>query len=127
MDVRKLACAGAAALAGALIVSVATASLHAQSFTGPVTVTAHVTDTRFVPYGDLSLTTDAGRKTLVHRVRAAVKELCPAYDATFNAYDAAMCQNLAWAGARPQIDNAVAAAIVGQPLTMSIEITAAPR
>ena len=128
MDVRQLACAAAAAVAGALLISVAASPVKAQPVTSPVTVTAHLdADTRMVAYADLSLATDAGRKSLMHRVRVAVGEVCPAYDATFNAYDADGCRDFAWGGARPQITRALAAADSGQPLTMSIEITAAAR
>ncbi len=128
MDVRKLAYAGATAFTAALLISFTAASAHAQPLAHPVIVTAHGTvSTRLVSYRDLALATNSGRETLMHRVRAAIGDVCPAYDATFNRYDVAGCQNFAWGHARPQIDSAFAAAASGLPLAMSIEITGATR
>jgi UrcA family protein len=128
MDVQKVACSGAAALVGALLISVTAAPVDAQSLNEPVTVTAdRDAQTRLVSYRDLSLATDLGRKTLMHRVHVAVDEVCPPFDVTFSVYDAAWCQHFAWHAARPQIDSALLAAASGQPLAMTIEITAAAR
>ena len=128
MNVPKLACSGAAALVGALLISVTAAPVDAQSNTEPVTVTAdRDVETRLVSYRDLSLATDAARKMLIHRVHIAVDQVCPPFDVTFKSYDVAECQHSAWDSARPQIDSAFLAAASGQPLAMTIEITAAAR
>lgn len=89
-----------------------------------VRVVAHPL-THLVHYDDLALATKAGRKSLMHRVKAAVSEVCPAYDEHGDAYDVQYCSDFAWAGARPQIKRAVRLARSGQTLAMTIEITAA--
>lgn len=128
MDIRKIACVGAAAFTGALLISVSATPAHAQWISHPVVVTGHLDpNTRVVSYRDLSLNTDSGRKTLMHRVGVAVSEVCPAYDAMFNNYDADWCQQFAWRGARIQLNRAFAAAESGVPLAMSIQVSVAGR
>src|SRR6059036_2594257 len=106
MKGRERACASAAAFTGALLINVSAAPVYAQQLPDPLTVTGQRIGAaiRVVPYGDLSLANDTGRNTLLHRVRAAVADVCPAYDATFRVYDAAGCQDFAWARAKPQIN-----------------------
>lgn len=117
----------ATSLAGA-----ATAPAQAQSNQSPVTVLGHPEAlTRIVPFGDLALATTAGQRLLVHRVSNAVREVCPdsayAYTIYNFTYDDLDCANFAWAGARPQIRQAINAAKSGQPFAMSIAITGAGR
>lgn len=104
----------------------------AQPSQSPVTVLGHPEAlTRVVPFGDLALGTSAGQRSLVHRVSSAVREVCPdsAYAYTIYKFDynSQDCSNFAWAGARPQIREAINAAKSGQPIAMSIAITGAGR
>jgi UrcA family protein len=120
--------AAAASIAAALVAT----PLQAQSSQQPVTVLGHQKEaplTRIVPYGDLALTTGAGRSILMHRVRTAVREVCPdaayaqsVYNLEYNAED---CTNFAWAGADPQIRRAIDLARSGQAVAMAIEVTGA--
>jgi UrcA family protein len=129
MDARKVACVAAAAFIGALLIGAATNPVEAQTVgSHPVTVVAHATpNTRVVPYGDLALNTRDGRHMLAHRVGIAVSEVCPNFDDAIGPYDVAFCQASAWKGAEPQMKRALRGALSGQPLAMSIEITAANR
>ena len=106
--------------------------LQAQSAQQPVTVLGHQKEAplaRVVPFGDLALTTRAGRSALMSRVSQAVGEVCPnaAYAlSVYNLdYDAEDCVNFAWAGANPQIRQAIDLARSGQAVAMAIEVTAA--
>jgi UrcA family protein len=125
-DTRKMACFGAAAFLGTLVIGAAATPLHAQE--RPVTVTARPDQlTRVVPYGDLSLATKQGRHILMHRVDVAVDQVCPQMDEFLGRLDDAYCKHFAWAGARPQIRRAFDSALAGQPMAMSaLVITVAP-
>lgn len=65
--------------------------------------------TEHVPYGDLNLAASADRKTLYGRVGSAVRNVCN-FDEKGIAADYRTCAGLAWKGARPQIDAALAKA-----------------
>lgn len=130
MDARQLACVGAAAFVGSLLVT-ATATMAKP--VRPVVISKRVDPmVRYVSYGDLALTSHEGKKVLIKRVYRAVNEVCPATlppdpsDGTTD-YDRHYCQDFAWAGARPQIRNAIHAASLGAPLVMTIGIAGAPR
>jgi UrcA family protein len=106
--------------------------LQAQSGQQPVTVLGHQKEaplTEAVQFGDLALTTRAGRIALVSRVGQAIAEVCPAAayaHSVYNLdYDAEDCANFAWAGANPQIRQAIDLARSGQAVAMAIEVTAA--
>ena len=62
-----------------------------------------------VPYGDLNLAASGDRKTLFRRVGSAVRTVCN-FGAIGAASDYRTCAGLAWQGARPQIDAALAQA-----------------
>jgi UrcA family protein len=114
----------------ALLAGASTAPVQAQGDQRPVTVLGHPeTLTRTVQFADLSLSTAAGRRALVHRVGQAVGEVCPnaayAHSAYNIDYDADDCVSFAWAGANPQIRRAVDLAKSGQAVAMAIEVTGA--
>ena len=130
MDARQLACVGAAAFVGSLLVTATTTMAKPVK---PVVISKRVEPmTRYVPYADLSLTTREGKNILYKRVGYAVKDVCPVnervedMDGT-STYDFGYCRDFAWSGALPQIRNAIHAASTGAPLVMTIGITAAPR
>ncbi len=60
-----------------------------------------------VPYGDLNLAASADRSALFSRVGSAVRNVCN-FDSVGIASDYRTCAGLAWKGARPQIDAALA-------------------
>ena len=67
--------------------------------------------TRRVGYADLNLATQVGERTLVRRVRTAVKDVCeeevgpsPLF------YYEYSCRMLTWKDTRPQVDQAIARA-----------------
>jgi UrcA family protein len=64
-------------------------------------------NTERVPYGDLDLAVSADRRALYSRVGSAVRNVCN-FDAIGIAADYRTCAGLAWKGARPQIDAALA-------------------
>jgi UrcA family protein len=109
-----------AAGAGAIAMSSAATTAGGQPSKEPITVQAYQ---RVVNYGDLALNTRHGRRVLIHRVGLAVHEVCPELDETGHAYDVMDCREFAWAGARPQIRQALDQARSGQPLAMSIVIS----
>jgi UrcA family protein len=129
IDTRKMACIGAAGFIGTALVLAAASPVHSQSFSHqPVTVQGHRDSiTRIVPYGDLALTSDQGRRILMRRVDAAVTQVCPDFDEQGSVYDVPACQDFAWAGARPQIKRAFDNARSGALVAMSIAITAASK
>lgn len=126
MDVRKMACMGAAAFVGSLLL---TATVSFAQPGRPVVVEKHLdATTRYVPFTDLSLTTKEGKRALYHRVDVAVQEVCPPVeDGGFNLYDVDYCRLTAWDGARPQISQAIRSAQSGAALAMSIEVSAASK
>ena len=130
MDARQLACIGAAAFVGSLLVTATATMAKPQR---PVVIEKHIDPmTRYVSYADLSLTTHEGKKVLYTRGGQAVNEVCPMSlppdDSDFDTtYDRLSCQQFAWQGARPQIRRAIRAAEVGTPLIMTIGITAAQK
>jgi UrcA family protein len=124
-DGRKMACWGAAGFIGTALLIVAASPAHSQP---PVEVVAHKDAlTRVVPYGDLSLASQTGRKILVRRVGLAVREVCPEYDVAGVLYDVQGCRKFAWKGARPQIDRAIDRAMSGSSLAMAITIQSAAK
>ena len=129
IDIRKMACIGAAGFIGTALVIAAASPVHGQSFSHqPVTVQGHRDSiTRIVPYGDLALTSNRGRQVLMRRVSTAVTQVCPDYDEQGLTYDVQGCEDFAWAGARPQIRRAFDDARSGSSLAMSIVITAASK
>ena len=130
MDARQLACIGAAAFVGSLLVT-ATASMAKNS--QPVVIEKHIDPlTRYVSFADLSLTSKEGKHLLYRRVGQAVDEVCPlslsSDEAEFAVtYDRLYCKDYAWQGARPQIRKAIRAAEVGTPLVMTLGITGAQK
>jgi UrcA family protein len=124
MDGRKLLGFGAAGFVGMMLAVVSAIPVYGQSPTQPVTVTAHRAAplTERVPFGDLSLATRDGQRTLYRRVRYAVNRVCP-QGANLWTYDVSGCRDFAWYGAKPQIDRAITAAAAGAPLAMAIEVT----
>ena len=132
VNARKTSSIGAARFIGILLIasSVLPIPVCAQSARHPVTVLGHPEDsnTRIVPYGDLSLMTKQGRGQLIHRVTVAIDEVCPDPDieGKVGAYDVRGCKDSAWIGAQRQIKNAFARAIAGDTsLSTAIEISAA--
>jgi UrcA family protein len=125
MDVRKLACVGAAVFVGTLMVT-ATASLAQPPVRGSDVLVEKTNPlVQHVSFADLSLATKPGQKVLFHRVNQAVGQVCPDYDEEGYAYDVLDCKDFAWAGARPQIRRAIDSALSGNVMTMSISVTAA--
>lgn len=124
MDRPKMATLMAAGLVGAVLASAATAAGAAQPSPQPITVQPY---TRVVSFGDLALGTRTGRDVFMHRVHAAVAEVCPYLDENGRTYDVQDCREFAWAGARPQIRRAIDQARSGQLVAMSIEITSGAR
>lgn len=130
MLARTLPRVTAGSIIGALIAGVATVPAQAQTHQQPVTVTGHAESslTTLVPFGDLALTTSAGRAVLEARVDKAVGQVCP--DSEFQrtaynlVYDVEDCRSFAWAGARPQMRHAIDLAKSGQAVAMAIEISA---
>jgi UrcA family protein len=95
--------------------------------TRPVNVLAHTdTVTRIVPYGDLSLATRKGRRTLMRRVDVAVDQVCPEYDKTSGQFytEIAECKHFAWTGASPQIKQAFDRALSGETLSAATSVIA---
>ena len=107
--------------------ALATTPLHAQSPRQPVTITGHFEPgvTQIVPFQDLSLVTEAGQRALMGRVKRAVGEVCSYEDAAWTIRNPAIeeCKSYAWAGARPQMRQAIDLARSGQTLAMSISVT----
>ena len=89
----------------------------------PVDVIAKSALTRHVPYGDLSLASEQGRRILYRRVASAVQEVCPPTEDDGSWYDVPDCQQFAWRGARPQMRRAFDLAKSGSSLAMSSSIT----
>jgi len=127
MGGRKMLSFGAAGFIGMMLAGLSAMPVHGQSPTQPVTVTAQRTAalTERVPFGDLSLATKDGQRTLYRRVRYAIDRVCPDSDYYLGTYDVAGCKDFAWSGAKPQIDRALTAAAGGASLTMAIEVTGA--
>ena len=130
MVARYIPSRAAVTFAAALLAG-ATAPLQAQPPQAPVTVLGHQEAglTRLVPFGDLSLASEAGQRILYRRVGVAVGEVCTDNEAAQSLYNAAVkdCTNFAWAGARPQIARAIDLAQSGQAFAMSIAVTGAGR
>ena len=61
---------------------------------------------RIVHYADLNLATAQGEKTLMSRIRFAVRDLCieGINYSPIDAADARLCKSQAWGSARPQLD-----------------------
>ena len=130
MHARQLACIGAAAFVGSLLVTATATTAKSQR---PVVIEKHIDPmTRYVSYADLSLATHEGKKVLYKRVGQAVKEVCPLslppeQTDGDSIYDHIYCQQFAWQGARPQIRSAIRAAEVGTPLIMTLGVTGAQK
>jgi UrcA family protein len=78
------------------------------------TVLAPRTDDRLterVSYADLNLASASGRQRLEFRVSHAVRNVCPSGFVLQEMLDARHCSKEAWAGARPQMEQAFARAI----------------
>ena len=91
MEARKIACLGAAAFVGSMLVGTVASPVHAQAH-HPLTVTGHPDEmTRVVPYGDLSLATSEGRKILMRRVGYAVDEICTPSEVNGGSLDVPYC------------------------------------
>ncbi len=71
--------------------------------------------TQVVKIGDLDLATDQGVKDMEKRVASAADYICaiPAVVGSYKQKSEAPCRDEAWAGARPQMDNAVQQARLG--------------
>jgi UrcA family protein len=126
-NVRQVAFLTAAGFIGTMLVIAAVSPAHGRPLGQPVIVTAKKdTLQERVPYNDLSLATNEGRRTLYRRVGAAVDKVCPDVDEERNAYDALGCKDFAWTGAKPQIVRAIDGAKPGASFGMAILISAAP-
>lgn len=112
-----------------VVVSAAPVTAEAKSISDrPLVVIAEpeqMPPTRRVGYADLNLATQIGERTLVRRVRTAVKEVCeeemgpsPLF------YYEHSCRVLTWKDTRPQVDQAIARAR-GMAAAGSPPITAA--
>lgn len=130
MNARQLACVGAAAFVGTMLVT-ATATMAKP--VRPVVISKRIDPmVRYVSYADLSLTTADSRNVLYKRVGNAVSEVCPvnlrSNDAdNVSAYKFGYCRDTAWQGALPQIDRAIHAAKLGAPLVMTIGVIGAQK
>ena len=106
----RSAVAFASILAASLPVAVAPALAQGN----PVVVYAQQGDVRSerVPYADLSLTEKSGLRSLTYRVSSAVKRVCLFEPGLAGVTDHGYhrCAGDAWAGARPQMDRAIARA-----------------
>jgi UrcA family protein len=60
-----------------------------------------------VPYADLNLASAAGERTLVTRVRGAIRRVCGPH---MDTHPYINCRGYAWRDAKPQIERAVARA-----------------
>lgn len=67
---------------------------------------------RIVQYADLDLATGQGEKTLMSRIRFAVRDLCVEgiNYSPLDAADVRACRAQAWGSARPQVDRVLAEA-----------------
>jgi UrcA family protein len=90
---------------------------------------------RIVRYADLNLATAHGERTLMSRIRFAVRDLC-VEGINYSPIDAAdlrICRSVAWASARPQLDRllaearSVAGISSGSRTAMTISIAGAIR
>jgi len=124
MDVRQMACIGAAGFLGALLVVATTTPARGQSQRA-VTIVAPEPLTDSVPYGDLSLALGHDRSVLHRRVSAAVGKVCPILDRDGFVYEWQDCRDFAWRGADRQIQQAIDLARSGSTMAMTIEVTAA--
>lgn len=122
-EARRIAIFGSAAIvATGLALAAATPALSQP----PVDVIAKPSSqVRHVPYGDLSLASREGQRTLFHRVGVAVNEVCPITADDGAWYDNEGCRKFAWRGARPQIRRALDQAMSGSSLAMTSSITVA--
>ena len=102
-------------MCGVVVVSAVPVMAEAKSISDrPVVVIAEpeqMPPTRRVGYADLNLATQIGERTLVRRVRTAVKDVCeeevgpsPLF------YYEYSCRVLTWKDTRPQVDQAIARA-----------------
>lgn len=129
MESRKLLCMGAAAFISSMLVISATAYAAPQD---PFVVEGHAIDPdlqRRVPYGDLNLAVDPGRKTLLRRVGFAVRDICQDQAYAVASLEAVtqerICSAAAWDSANPQIKAAFERAQLGGTLTTAaVTITA---
>lgn len=114
----------AAKFAGAWLVAASAISpVQAQEpaqVQGPdIVVTGKVAEkdvvTQVVKIGDLNLASDVGVQQMEKRVASAVDYICaiPAVIGYYKQKSEAPCRDEAWAGARPQMDNAVQRARMG--------------
>lgn len=136
MNVRNLACMTAAGIVGVLVVCAAAqpaysqpsrdvvvqARPHSQAMPDSDVLTANV---NFTISDIRSL---AGQQTLIRRVHQATYQVCPGDSGDFQ-LERAQCRDLAWAGAKPQIDRAIERAMsmadTGAPMSITIGIIAA--
>jgi UrcA family protein len=90
------------------------------------------TRTERVAFADLNLASLSDQGRLQHRVSSAVKRVC-LYEPEdrLQQSDYSPCATAAWAGAKPQIADAIARsqamALAGQPSVMATSITVAAR
>lgn len=109
----QLKCSKAAVLSGVTASLLIAASAPAAQPERPVVVYAGPQEdflTERVTYADLDLANDAGQRTLLRRVKGAVKRVClfePGLPLVHGYY---RCADGAWDGANPQIAQAVARA-----------------
>ena len=98
-----------AACAVTAVVFAATSPAIAKDRTIIVTATGESIPVRLVSYRDLNLAKAEGEETLVKRVRHAVKDVCieSSPGGLYFESTSLACREVAWDGARPQIDRAV--------------------
>jgi UrcA family protein len=75
---------------------------------------------RRVSYADLNLQSEAGRTTLVHRVKGAIRNVC-AESLTLPApWEYSACRLQAWQGAKTQMDRAFARSSTQVAITIGV-------
>jgi UrcA family protein len=132
MDIRKVACMGAASFVGILLITASAYPAHSQP---PVVVRATRPDpdvlTARVSFRIADLRSEKGQRSLVRRVRYATHQVCPP-NFSLPSLDTGQleCIRNAWDGAKPQIDAAIDRAKNSQlagsvPMTVTIGIAAA--
>ena len=84
-------------------------TVPADARTAPVVVTARDSDlpTRRVSYADLNLARQDGQRTLNLRVGAAISDVCGDSGLYTLGFRNVECRSTAWAGAKPQVANAI--------------------
>lgn len=120
MLLRQLALPAVAGLGALALAAPALAQVQGIVVTGQKLPPGYELVTSTIQIGDLNLATDAGVKEMEKRVAHGVATVCPLPAGNAPSYerrDHKACQKFAWAGARPQMDKAVANATPGSGAT----------